>query len=150
MSARYLELLAAFANEIGLPKPESLLETKELIVDEITISLLYEGDDQMGDVILFSALGDISAERTSEILHVAMEANYLWAATGGATLGMSGRVLAMALRVPLILLDATSLANAVSAFTETATFWRRYTNGELERLNQPGDLEQQLALSNKP
>ncbi|CAM3931709.1 Tir chaperone family protein [Bordetella tumbae] len=150
MSSRYVALLTAFAGEIGLPSIEQFLKTKELINDGITISLFYEGDDQAGDVVLFSALGEILAERTAEILQVAMEANYLWAATGGATLGVSGNTLAMSLRIPLVLLDAHSLANVAGAFTQTATFWRRYTNGALERVAHPGDLEQRLAFSNKP
>ncbi|OZI43405.1 CesT family type III secretion system chaperone [Bordetella genomosp. 4] len=150
MASRYVDVLTAFAGEIGLPSTEQFLKTKELIVDGITISLFYEGDDRAGDVVMFSALGEISAERTTEILQVAMEANYLWAATGGATLGISSNTLAMSLRVPLILLDAHSLANVVGGFTQTAMFWRRYVNGELDRAGPSTGLEQRLAFSHKP
>lgn len=150
MSSRYVDLLTAFAGEIGLPSIEQFLRTKELIVDGITISLFYEEDGRTGDVVLFSALSEIPADRTAEILQVAMEANYLWAATGGATLGVSGDTLAMSLRVSLVMLDAHSLANLVSAFTQTATFWQRYTKGELDRVAHSGDLEQRLAFSHRP
>lgn len=150
MTSRYVDLLTAFAGEIGLPSTEQFLKTKELIVDGITISLFHEGDDRTGDVVLFAALSEISAERTAEILQVAMEANYLWAATGGATLGVSGSTLAMSLRVPLILLDAHALANVVGGFMQTATFWRRYANGELDRVEPPTGLEQRLAFSHRP
>lgn len=150
MSTRYLDLLTEFASEVGLPASEQFLKTKELIVDGINISLLYEDDDQSGDIVLFTALAEMQAERTAEILQIAMEANYLWAATGGATLGVSGSTLAMSLRIPLALLDASSLGHVVSGFTETATFWRRYANGELDRTDTPEDREQRLALFNKP
>lgn len=138
MSTPFLALLTGFADEIGLLPSDQLLQAKEITIEGVTVSFLYEGDDQTGDVVLFSALGEITAARKPEVLQCAMEANYLWAATGGATLGMSGNTLAMSLRLPLALLNPGALASVVESFTQNASFWQRYTTGQLERVN-PAD-----------
>lgn len=149
MSTHFLDLLTGFAGEIGLASVDQLLKTKEITIEDITISLLYEGDDQTGDVVLFSALGDIAPARTAEVLQFAMEANYLWAATGGATLGLSGNTMAMSLRVPLSLLNPRALASVISAFTQNASFWHLYTTGQLERASVSDKPQAVFTASNK-
>ena len=133
MSQAYKNLLSEFANEIGLQPLEQFLETEEVVIDDITVSLYFEGDEDLGDVVFFSLLGKPSGERQPAVTRVLLEANYLWAGTGGATLGMSpedGTVI-MAARLPLDTLNGAALASILDAFVDSASYWRRYVSGEL-------------------
>jgi len=135
MSQAYKNLLTAFANEVGLNPVERFLETEELVIDDITVSLYFEGDDEVGEVVFFSLLGIPAEDRMAEVVRVALEANYLWAGTGGATLGISPDTshVVIAARLPLDTLSAPALASLLDSFVDTASFWRRYVSGELKQ-----------------
>jgi hypothetical protein len=133
MSADFLALLTAFASEIGLTSNEAFLHSKEITVKGVTVSFLYQGNDRVGDVILYSALGDIAEARQAIVLRNAMQANYLGVATGGATLGLGGDTLALSLRIPLALLTtAQILCAVVKNFVDIASVWQNYANGSFE------------------
>jgi Tir chaperone protein (CesT) family len=132
MSLAYRHLLAALAHEVGLDA-EAFVQAEEIVIDDITVSLYFEGDEDLGEVVFFSLLGQPAPERAAEAAQVLLQANYLWLGTGGATLGLhpdSGQVL-IAGRTPLEGLDGAALASLLDSFTDTASFWRRYLRGEI-------------------
>ena len=149
MSQAYRNLLTEFANEIGLQPLDQFLETEEVVIDDVTVSLFFEGDEELGDVVFFSLLGKPSAERLPAVTRVLLEANYLWAGTGGATLGMSpddGTVI-IAARLPLDTLNGAALASLLDSFVDSASFWRRYVAGEITPGEQvPNALEMNFAI----
>lgn len=138
MNQAYKNLLTTFANEVGLD-PEGFLRTEELVIDDITVSLYFEGDEEIGEVVAFSLLGTPADDRLREVTGVLLEANYMWAGTGGATLGMNpeNNKVMIGVRLPLDGLTGESLATVLDAFVDTASFWRRFVAGELKQDQQP-------------
>lgn len=134
MNPAYPALLSAFANAVGLPDAEAFVRTEEVVVDDITVSLYYEGDENIGEVVCFSLLGKPDAANLAKVSQVLLEANYLWAGTGGATLGMSpeDQKVMCAVRLQIDGLTGESLASTIDAFVDTASFWKRWIAGEIE------------------
>lgn len=133
MSQAYRNLLTEFAREVGLQPIEQFLETEEIVIDDLTVSLYFEGDEELGEVVFFSLLGEPSSERMSSVTRVLLEANYLWAGTGGATLGIrpDNGAVCIAARFPLDTLNGRALASLLESFVDSASFWRRYVAGEI-------------------
>lgn len=135
MSQAFTNLLTSFAQEVGLSAVDHFLQTKEIVIDGITVSLYFEGDDDLGEVVFFSLLGTPSDERMAGVVRVLLEANYLWVGTGGATLGISpeNNKVIISARMPLDTLNGLALASLLDSFVDSASFWRRYVNGELKQ-----------------
>ena len=135
MNPAYPALLSAFSTAVGLSEPELFLQTEELVIDEITVSFAYEGNDDIGEVVFFAQLGKPEASRLPEVAQVMMEANYLWVGTGGATLALSPKdqEVVCAARLPIDTLTGEALASVLDSFIDTATFWKRWLAGEINR-----------------
>lgn len=133
MNPAYTDLLTRLALSIGLPDAASFLQTEELVIDGIPVSLYYDGDDTIGEVVCFSMLGQPDAARLPQVAQVLLEANYLWAGTGGATLGLSpeNQQVICAARFPIDTLTPEALASILDAFVDTASFWKRWIAGEI-------------------
>ncbi|MBY4599475.1 CesT family type III secretion system chaperone [bacterium BD-1] len=140
MNPAYPALLSAFADAVGLPDAGAFLKTEEVVVDDITVSIYYEGDESIGEVVCFSMLGKPDAADLPKVSQVLLEANYLWAGTGGATLGMSpeDQKIMCAVRLQIDGLTGESLASTIDAFVDTASFWKRWIAGEVESKPAPG------------
>ncbi|MFA5489280.1 MAG: type III secretion system chaperone [Candidimonas sp.] len=129
MTARYKAILSELAFEVGLESADDLLSTEELIIGERVIGFSYEpydvNDPVDGDIVFFAVLGGVPSGRELGFYRLLLEANHLWAGTGGAVLGLqrnTGNVV-LAARLPLERLQADHLAGALEAFAETADFW---------------------------
>jgi hypothetical protein len=131
MSPPYKQLLEAFADHLGL-SPEEFLETTEIVIDSITVSLLHEprdgAPDELGDVVYFSTLNVCPPADRGELHQAALEANMLWVGTNGFTLGLQGGTGAFTLcgRTPLAGLDENGLASRLNSFVDTAESWCDY------------------------
>jgi len=140
--SRYEHLLRNYAALLDLEPVQLLLATQEIMVEDITVSLMLEGDENIGDIVFCTNLG-IPAR--SESLHVLMlQANALWAGTGGCTLGIqhgTGAVL-LAGRTPLPLCHAKGFADMIGAFVDIALRWKSVIGGttavELAAPSLPG------------
>ncbi|CAM3963532.1 type III secretion system chaperone [Bordetella muralis] len=140
--SRYEHLLSNYAAILGLEPVQLLLAAQEIVVNGITVSLMPEGDEDIGDIVFCTNLG---VPACSESLHVLMlQANALWAGTGGCTLGLqhgTGSVL-LAGRTPLPLCHAKGFADMIGAFVDIALRWKSLIEGttaiELSAPSSPG------------
>lgn len=132
MNPAYQQLLTALAHEIGLQDVEQFLETEELLVDGLPVTLYRDGDEELAEVVLLTFLGPCAPERLTATLQTLMEANCLWVGTGGATLGLNpqSQQFSCAVRLPLDTLTGPALASLIDAFVDTASFWKRWIAGE--------------------
>ncbi|MCD2513523.1 CesT family type III secretion system chaperone [Comamonas endophytica] len=131
MRQTYDALLTSLAEEIGLDAP-SLLSTEEILIDNLPISLQFEGNDEHGDVLLCSLLGTVPAQRWAEVARTLLWANHGGTGTRGGTLGVvpEDDMVTMTMRRPLQSLDADKLAALLGWMTDTCLAWRDYVSGE--------------------
>lgn len=132
--SRYQKLLENYARGVGLEPVDAFLASQEIVIGGVTVGLTLEGDENSGDVVFFSNLGQPASEVDKADLHLMMlQANALWAGTGGCTLGLqpdTGAVL-LAGRAPLTVCDAAALASALDAFADVAVLWRNVVAGRI-------------------
>nr|WP_301291001.1 type III secretion system chaperone [Robbsia andropogonis] len=91
----------------------------------LLIDILHEADDGHDQVMLTASLGRPHPERDADVDKRLLEANHLGLGTSGCTLGRDsaqGNVSIYA-RLPLDLLDADALQNALDAFHAIASDW---------------------------
>ena len=111
----------AVANDLSV---DALLLQPQVVVDGIPVGLLYEGINDFGDVIFFCQLGLVPPESTTQAHRLMLEGNHLWAATGGATLGLlEDGTATLCYRTPLAQLNADALADTLELFTAQAQNW---------------------------
>ncbi len=128
----YIDLIEAFAAEVGLDA-QALANTQEVVIDGLPIGLSYEGNEEFGDILYFVEVGAPAEHRQAEVHQTLLKANYLWAGTGGATLGVhpdTGQVI-LAGRCEVEGVTASGLALLLDALTDTARFWKGYVADEL-------------------
>lgn len=139
----YRSLLAQYADQVGLESAKDFLASQELRIGGIAVGLTCEGDEENGDVVFYASLGQPAPHVARDALFSLMlEANVLWAGTGGCTLGVqSGTGLAVLCgRLPLPLCDAGTLVVVLDAFVDMALVWRDVVEGR-----QPAVLPQLAA-----
>jgi hypothetical protein len=130
--SRYQQLLEDYALLVNLEPAADLVLNQELSVAGLSIGLTAEGDEDKGNIVLFTSLGQANARvQQNQLMRLMLEANALWAGTGGCTLGVqsgTGAVL-LCIRAPLALCDAGALAGMVDAFADVALLWREIVQG---------------------
>jgi len=126
MTAEYEDLLKSFAELHGLPA-DALLATGEVVFGGTAVSLIYEGDDSSGELLLLGEIGRAPEGAEAAVYAALLQANNLWAGTGGATLALDleGQAIACA-KLPLAALTAATLSDALSDFAETLEYWREF------------------------
>lgn len=130
----YRALLEELARVDGLCATR-LLAREELLIGELRIGLMCEGDAHNGDILLYTSLGKPAKEREQAIDRLLLEANHLGVGTAGCTLGrhsMTG-VVTLCARTPIPLTHAVSLSDLLQAFHRVATLWR----DEIARTSEP-------------
>ena len=131
MIDRYDQLLRAFAAHLGIDE-DTFADTQEVVIDGLAVGLDLEGTEDFADVVYFCTLGAPARARVAEVYKTALQANYLWAGTGGATISLQPETdrFLIAGRVDLDGLEAAGLAALLDAFVDTAGFWKKYIAGE--------------------
>ena len=124
MPTPYESLLQDFANSREL-SAQDLLLTQEIMVDDVLVSLVYEGLDDAGDLVFYSSLGSPAKDQLLEAYRLMLLSNHLWSGTGGATLGLQddGRA-SLCHRTPLNQINADGLATTLGLFAGQAAQWR--------------------------
>lgn len=122
MSHEYKRLLKQFAEHVGLSPVEKFLQTEEIIIDETTVSFIHESNADIDDILFFTLLNAPEPDKADHVHELLLQANYLWAGTGGLTLGLhpeDGRVMCCG-RAAINALSAKSLAALLNRFVDTA------------------------------
>ena len=138
----YPGLIREFAEHAGLD-PASLSMTEEVRIEGLPIGLALDGDEQLGDVVMFAALGKPAAQRWPELARLLLEANHFWVGTGGAMLAVQPEtgIVTLWARLPLPGLDGAGLAEALDSFADAALFWRAQVLDEGAGAQAGSDLE---------
>ena len=132
MIQTYNELIIAFALHVGMDA-DALAATQEIVIEGLSVGLLYDGDESIGDIVYFTQLGTPAPHRIASVYKTMLEANNLWIGTGGSTLGIqadSGCVVLCG-RLDVVGVTAESLALLLDAFTDTALFWQKVVTDTL-------------------
>ena len=126
MIQTYDALINAFALHVGMDAA-ALAATQEIVIEGLSVGLLYEGDASMGDIVYFTQLGTPAPQRVASVYKTMLEANNLWVGTGGCTLGIQPDTGGVVLcgRIDVVDVSAESLALLLDAFTDTALFWQK-------------------------
>ncbi|MEC4720750.1 CesT family type III secretion system chaperone [Noviherbaspirillum sp. CPCC 100848] len=125
MQSRFEALLREFAAHVGMEDASALVSSGEIVVDKLSISILYEDEISSDNVVCVAQLG-MPAEPGAGIYRTLLEANLMWAGTGGATLGLhpdTGQV-CIAYKQPLDTLDGEGLGEVIDQFADIAAYWR--------------------------
>ena len=87
--------------------------------------ILHAADDDL--ILIHADLGDIAPESRDRVLAVAMEANFLYRGTGGATLAVNPADAHLHLQKYnwLERMDAEKMLETLSRFAETVSTWKR-------------------------
>ncbi|MBS7779610.1 CesT family type III secretion system chaperone [Acidovorax sp. CCYZU-2555] len=127
MSQAYHTLLRELAEEIGLD-PDELLKTEEIVIDELPIGLQLEGKGDECEIWLCALLAAPSADRWAEVARTVLQANHLWTATGGGTLGMLPSDSTVSLNVRRLLrdLDCEKLAVLLAKTADIGLAWQDF------------------------
>ncbi|MEG1768304.1 MAG: type III secretion system chaperone [Comamonas sp.] len=127
MSQVYHTLLRELAEEIGLD-PEELLKTEEIVIDDLPIGLQLEGKGDECEIWLCTLLAAPSADRWPEVARTVLQANHLWTATGGGTLGMLPSDSTVSLNVRRLLrdLDCEKLAVLLAKTADIGLAWQDF------------------------
>ena len=93
-------------------------------IDGNTVILHAAGDDL---ILIHADLGDVAPESRDRVLAVAMEANFLYQGTGGATLAVNPADAHLHLQKYnwLERMDADKMLETLSRFAETVSTWKR-------------------------
>ena len=93
-------------------------------VDGVPVILQVAGDDI---VFIHADLGEVASEGREEVVAAALEANFLYQATGGATLAVNAQTGHLHLQKYnwLDRLDAEKALTDLNKFADVAIFWRK-------------------------
>ena len=132
MIQTYNELISSFALHVGLDA-DTLAATQEIVIEGLSVGLLYDGDETMGDIVYFTQLGTPQAHQVASVYKTMLEANNLWVGTGGCTLGIQAETGAVVLcgRLGVEGVTAEGLGLLMDAFTDTALFWQKLVTDTL-------------------
>ncbi len=138
MPENYRVVLAGFANDLSLD-PEAFIKFEEIVVNRVTVSFEYRGDDNDGDVLFLSHLGTPTDDDLPLLREQLLEGNYLWIGSCGCTLSLNpltGEV-ALGLVVPIHRLgQGERRRELLSLFVQVARVWiDRISNGEFGNEN---------------
>ena len=97
------------------------------VVDIAVTGLHEKGDDLVGELALTRRSGHepVTAQRLGR--SVLLEANVLWAGTGGATLGVipDDRSVVLAYQEKAAAIDGQRFENLLSGLADAAEFWKK-------------------------
>lgn len=124
--AQFQGVISEFGGRLGAPDMAADDEGYiGLTFDGVETHLQYDSDQD--DVVVFTRLAEVDAERAAEIYGMLLGANMFWQGTNGATLSVepdSGMAF-LAERRPLAGLTVEALNDWLEPFLATAEMWRK-------------------------
>ena len=117
---QFESLIAAFANETGLPLEVDERESCSLETDGLVVTMLYShGTDE---VVIFAPVTDVESgvPKTRVVYEKALSLAYDGKGTAGAYLGLFGGELLLSFHLPMPGLGARELGMRLTAFADAA------------------------------
>jgi len=111
------KLLGEFGAEAGIPN----LATEEngvcILVFNGTLNINLIGDPRTGNLMAWSNIGTLPADRAEAALRTLMRANLFWRQTDGGTLGLmpDSEMVVLAMQRPLASLDVPQLQELIES-----------------------------------
>jgi hypothetical protein len=135
------ELLKDLGKSVGLPdlKPSNEGLCSLRFDDRVTIDL--EANEETGVLIFSSIVGTLLPYQTEKFYPELLEANLLWAGTGGATLGVDPATLSvfMCYQEKMEGMEFLRFQELLKGFSDTALFWnQRLAGSEAAGSKLPG------------
>ena len=135
------ELLKDLGKSVGLPdlKPSNEGLCSLRFDDRVTIDL--EANEETGALIFSSIVGTLLPYQTEKFYPELLEANLLWAGTGGATLGVDPATLSvfMCYQEKMEGMEFLRFQELLKGFSDTALFWnQRLAGSEAAGSKPPG------------
>ena len=125
------DVLAELGRLIGLGALPLNAEGRLTLTFDSALEVTLEHEPEDERLVLWALLGELGVDRSPALLNELLDANFLWHATGGATLAVeqaSGRVV-IAQALSLAGLTAVTLERAIEGFVNAATHWGRRIAG---------------------
>lgn len=124
--SNYSSLIESFALVNNL-SPTNIIDYEEVVVDDLAIGIKCDGNEETGDVLLYSTLGIPNKNKKYNIDRLLLEANNLGVGTGGCVLGRQENTGAVTIytRLPIQLTHSQSLTNTLEAFYNMANLWKK-------------------------
>lgn len=125
MNEQYMALMKDLAAHLGAADDFFLDSPCTIGNDRLKITLEYDASSTHDDLCLHSSIGSMSGTHELALCRLLLDANYLWDATEGGTIGVDSHTgdIILAYKLPLDLLDGGTLAELLEAFEETALVW---------------------------
>ncbi len=136
---RFQNLLKDLGSSVGLPdlKPSDDGLCSLRFDDRVTIDL--ESNDETGAMIFSSIVATLLPYQTEKLYAELLEANLLWAGTGGATLGVDPATLSvfMCYQEKIEGMEFLRFQELLKGFSDVALFWnKRLQQGEESETSQ--------------
>ena len=132
-------LLKDLGKSVGLPdlKPSDDGLCSLRFDDRVTIDL--EANDETGALIFSSIVGTLMPYQTEKLYPELLEANLLWAGTGGATLGVDPATLSvfMCYQEKMGEMEFLRFQELLKGFSDTALFWNQRLSGNTAEGEKP-------------
>lgn len=136
-TAQTQQLLDHIAELVGLPALELDDEgfCSLLFDDRIAVNISFAADTEL--LTLYCNLGEIAADQAERVYPLLLEANVLWAGTGGATLGVTpaDRCVILAFQDRIKDIDPQRFQTLLEGIVDMSAFWS-------ERIDQSAQAEQ--------
>lgn len=131
MNEAYTALLEDTCRHLGVAEPAPVIDSGMLNIDGVDVYFDLRDVPLAPNVVIYAQLGAVPPEAPAEVLRNLLEANLLWAGTGGATIGLhpDTHMAVLAYSMPFEGLTGESLAVALPQFATIAAFWRRFLDG---------------------
>jgi hypothetical protein len=134
MKSIYEEFLIDLSVQFDLPV-EMVLRTEEIVMNGITVRFINQEEQAM--IGLLANVGCLNEGQAQAQMRLLLEANMMWAGTGGATLSVlpgSDTVLLTHL-CPMYEIDMTILAENIAIFVDVAAFWIAKLTEKTEKIH---------------
>ena len=94
-----------------------------LFDDRLAVNISYAADTEL--LTLYCNLGEIAADQVERVYPLLLEANVLWAGTGGATLGVTpaDRCVILAFQDRIKDIDPQRFQTLLEGIVDTSEFW---------------------------
>ena len=125
MNEQYIALMKDLAAHLGVAGDFFLDSPCTIVGERLKITMEYDTSSTHDDLRLYSSLGTLDERRELALCRLLLDANYLWDATEGGTIGvdsLTGDII-LAYRLPLDMLDGATLAELLESFEDTALTW---------------------------